>query len=201
MPGFDTIYETNEWGFGSGPGSLPSTTRLYRAFLEDFLVKHNIGSVLDYGCGDWQFSRLVDWHGAHYTGVDVVKTVIDRNIRKYASPRAVFRAIGPADFGTPAADLLIAKDVLQHLTGSQIESFVKNILPRHKFALVTNCVNPAERINCDIATGGFRPLDLRKHPFNLPAESVLEFSVPAKFSWRRMRKYHASMKMTLLVRN
>ncbi len=49
---FDEIYNKNIWGFGSGHGSLPSVTKGYRKFLENFIKDNNIKSVVDYGCGD-----------------------------------------------------------------------------------------------------------------------------------------------------
>jgi len=39
----------------------------YRTSLEDFIRANGVRSVLDYGCGDWQFSRLIDWQQAFYT--------------------------------------------------------------------------------------------------------------------------------------
>lgn len=55
---FEEIYATNEWGHGSGEGSLPVHTRGYVAFLQAFLAEKNITSVVDMGCGDWQFSGV-----------------------------------------------------------------------------------------------------------------------------------------------
>ena len=201
MSNFEKIYHGNAWGFGSGHGSLPSVTKGYRGFIEDFLQRNKIKSVVDYGCGDWQFSRFVNWSGAHYTGVDVVKKVIESNNQKFASDRVVFRAIDPSATEVPPADLLISKDVLQHLAKNEIVGFLNKVLPRYKYALITNCVEPERDVNRDISTGEFRPIDLRKPPFNLKAEEVFRFSGPKKFSWRQIKFFHAWTKMVLLVRS
>jgi SAM-dependent methyltransferase len=198
---FDKIYDGNVWGFGSGHGSLPSVTKGYRSFIENFLASHKIKSVLDYGCGDWQFSRFINWSGTHYTGVDVAKKVVEDNNQKFASDNVTFRAIEPSASEIPAADLLITKDVLQHLTRDEIASFTKNILPRYKYALITNCVLPVQEVNRDIRTGEFRPLDLRKPPFNLNAEEVFSFSGPKVFSWRQLKFFSSWKKIVLLVKN
>jgi hypothetical protein len=68
---FEYIYAANIWGHGSGGGSSPINTRGYRRFLQNFLRKNNIKSVVDLGCGDWQFSHLIDWKGIRYSGFDV----------------------------------------------------------------------------------------------------------------------------------
>jgi len=68
---FNNIYQNNLWDFGSGPGSLEQNTTEYRIFLQNFIRQNKIKRVLDIGCGDWRFSRLMDWSGLVYTGIDV----------------------------------------------------------------------------------------------------------------------------------
>jgi SAM-dependent methyltransferase len=201
MSVFDKIYDNNVWGFGSGHGSLPSVTKGYRKFIEKFLETHDIKSVVDYGCGDWQFSRFINWKGAHYTGLDVAGRVIESNNQNFASGTVRFVVIDPSKKEVPSADLLITKDVLQHLTRSDVEDFLKHVLPRFKYALVTNCLLPEQDINRDISAGEFRPLDLRRQPFNLKADNVFTFDGPRVFSWRKFAFFRGWKKMVLLVKN
>ena len=56
---FDEIYDKDLWEGGSGGGSTIANTVAYRAMLEGFLRDKKISSVLDVGCGDWQFSKVV----------------------------------------------------------------------------------------------------------------------------------------------
>ena len=51
---FVDIYANNEWGSGSGQGSLDVHTKGYQNFLQYFLEQKNISSVVDMGCGDWR---------------------------------------------------------------------------------------------------------------------------------------------------
>ena len=118
MSVFDDIYKNNRWGFGSGHGSLPSVTKGYRDFLEKFIRDNEIKHVVDYGCGDWQFSRLIDWGSATYTGLDIVPSVVDENNKKHATETITFKSIQPGDTKLPKGDLIIVKDVLQHLSDS-----------------------------------------------------------------------------------
>ena len=72
------------------------------------------------------------------------------------------------------ADLLICKDVLQHLPNSYIQKFLQ-ILPKFKFALITNDIDELhpENNNVDLpVAGGFRTLDLTKEPFNFKGALV-----------------------------
>ncbi len=173
---FSTIYATSEWGQGSGEGSLPVHTRGYAGFIEGFIQQNNINSILDVGCGDWQFSRFIDWGKRDYQGVDVVPAVIKANRQNFARDNVRFE-LYDGDFSLlPGADLLIIKDVLQHLSANKIQQFLE-ILPRYPFALITNCINPAGNTdNGDIPDGEFRYLDLTLAPFNLKAEEVYRFS-------------------------
>ena len=56
---FNRIYATGRWatdatGKGtSGSGSTLEITREYRAYIEDFIKKHAVNSVIDVGCWDW----------------------------------------------------------------------------------------------------------------------------------------------------
>lgn len=204
MDRFSQIYANNEWKHGSGEGSLEFNTRSYRAFLQGFLAQRRIRSVVDAGCGDWQFSRLMDWRGVQYRGFDVVPAVIAANAR-YAAPGRDFTLYSGDPQELPSADLLIVKDVLQHLPDEHIHRFLA-ILPRYTWALLTNCINPrGETRNGDIAAGEARYLDLRLPPFNLDATVVHTFE-RHETHWlhkikRAVRGYPSWRKTVLLVDN
>src|SRR5688500_3723793 len=72
---FNRIYAEGTWGRDvagkgtSGTGSTLEITREYRAYVEDFMKKRSVKSVVDAGCGDWSFSSAIDWGGASYLGV------------------------------------------------------------------------------------------------------------------------------------
>lgn len=195
---FDEIYKNNIWGFGSGHGSLPSVTKGYRKYLETFIRENNIRSIVDMGCGDWQFSRLIDWCDATYIGLDVVPAVIDQNNNKYGTGKISFKVIEPGT-ALPKADLLIVKDVLQHLSDEMVHDFIKKSLPGFKHALITNCILPKIDINKSINNGEFRPLDLRQAPFNLKATTVYTFTGPRSFAWKEKKFFPAWKKLVLHV--
>ena len=175
---FDKIYREDLWEGGSGIGSFPQATIPYRMFLETFIMEKEIGAVVDFGCGDWQFSRFIPWGGVAYTGYDVAQSVIERNRARYAAGNVRFE-FTPADLTELAdADLLICKDVLQHLPNSQVFEFLDAVKDKYRYLLITNCTKPYGALNTDIEPGGFRPLDIRFPPFNIDAELALTYKLP-----------------------
>jgi SAM-dependent methyltransferase len=174
----DKIWGANNQGEGfSGPGSTIEHTGKYRAFLQKFLADHDIQSVVDAGCGCWEFSKTIDWTGIDYQGFDVVEAVIKRNKALYGSDTIQFKVgDGTKENVLPPADLLLCKEVLQHLSFEDIEKFLRN-LKSYKYCLITNDIHPfgGKTMNGDIQSGSYRCLDLREPPFCLKAEEVLTY--------------------------
>ncbi|MDB6078704.1 MAG: SAM-dependent methyltransferase [Akkermansiaceae bacterium] len=170
---FKKVYTENIWERGSGPGSYPENTIAYREYLQKFLAEHHIKSVVDIGCGDWQFSRLIDWTGIDYLGIDCVEDVIAGNQAQFSAPNIRFLHDNAAAMSEiPWADLAIIKDVLQHLTIKTICELL-NRLPCYRYILFTNS-DTGE--NTDLhADGHFRPLNLALPPFSLELETVLRW--------------------------
>lgn len=174
---FSRIYEKEEWG-GSGPGSGSYFTIEYRAFLQRFMALNRVRSIVDIGCGDWQFSRFLDLDGVSYIGFDVVQVIVDRNRARYSAGNIRFELM-PDDVDVlPGADLLIVKDVMQHLPNHIIELYLKRLVPRYKWALITNSYQKEKNpVNADIEIGSFRCIDLQGPPFSVGAPYVFEYHV------------------------
>lgn len=173
---FSTIYREDLWEGGSGIGSTVTNTAPYRKCVEEFIRANGIQSVVDLGCGDWQSTHLIDWNGASYLGLDVVPSVIEANRRKWGPRGFQFRLVDISKDELPSADLLLIKDVLQHWPNRNVLDFLPK-LDNFKYAIVCNGIKggPDRPMNSDIALTGFRPIDLRLPPFNLPAEELLRF--------------------------
>lgn len=179
---FNWVYRTGEWGKDekgegtSGSGSTFENAKPYMSFLTEFLKKHEITSVVDLGCGDWQFSQHINWQGIHYTGFDVVKSVVEKNKAKFSTASIQFAQADGMQTDLPKADLLICKDVLQHLPLKEIQNFLPQ-LKKYKYCLITNDVDNSTLTsgNLDIPVGAYRSLDLTKPPFNLKGTKVLTY--------------------------
>jgi SAM-dependent methyltransferase len=169
---FNRIYAEGWWGKDaagtglSGPGSTLDVTREYRAYVEDFMKKHAVKSVVDAGCGDWSFSSAMDWGDASYLGVDIATDVIEAVRKKHEKGKIKFE-VGDITEDLPAADLLISKDVLIHLSNEPIHKFIKNNLRKGKYKWVILTNNRGSENNSDIRSGLFRTIDLTAPPFNV----------------------------------
>ena len=171
---FARAYEQGRWTGGSGPGSGEAETAVWRPFLERYLAANDVWSVLDLGCGDWQSTRLVNWEGITYHGIDVVPAVIEADRARYAAPPWItFRCADITTCPLPAADLIICKEVLQHWPNVAIAAFRKRLAWRR--ALIVNDYAPLG--NPDISAGGYRPLDLAAPPFCWPVTEVCRWTL------------------------
>ena len=162
-------------GMGSGPGSAPAYTERFRAFLADFMRKHDVKTVVDYGCGDWQWAKLVDW--PTYQGFDIVPSLVERLQREHGSDRISFQAVEDVSvFEPPECDLLICKDVLQHLPNAEAVDMIARFSKRAKYVLWVNDRHPNPAMNnADTPVGGYRHMDLSKPPFSIIGRTVFEF--------------------------
>ncbi len=179
---FTRIYDEKLWGENengegtSGTGSTVASTVEYRALVQKFMKDHRIKSVVDIGCGDWEFSRLMNWDGIDYTGLDVVKSVINKNKQKYAKSNIRFIHADISKYNLPKGDLLLCKDVLMHLPNKDVASVLRNF-KKYMYCLVTNNIskNRNYKINRDIKRGGFRFVDVTRPPFNLKGKIIYTY--------------------------
>jgi SAM-dependent methyltransferase len=169
---FNRIYAEGAWGRDvagkgtSGTGSTLEITREYRAYVENFMKTHAVTSVVDAGCGDWGFSSAMDWGEARYLGVDIASDVIETVRQKHETSRIKFQ-VGDITEELPAADLLISKDVLQHLSNELVHKFIKNNLRKGKYKWVILTNDRGDSPNQDTQSGGYRAIDLAAPPFDV----------------------------------
>jgi SAM-dependent methyltransferase len=175
---FSDIYRNNVWGRGSGAGSMPEYAQPYVVMLQRFLHDYEIKSVVDLGCGDWQFSRLIDWTDVNYLGLDVVDTVIDANTELFATDSIGFQ-IATTGEPLPPADLVVCKDVLQHLPVAVVADHLVEFRHRYKHVLITNDVYPDSATNAEISPGSGRAIRPDFQPFSEECTLVLEWEIVA----------------------
>jgi SAM-dependent methyltransferase len=174
---FSSIYQHGVWGGGSGAGSNIERTALYAGLVQHLIASRSVRSIVDLGCGDWRFSRHLDFAGVDYLGVDVVPAVIAANNAQFARAGIRFELADVASFPLPACDLVLCKDVLQHLSNSNVLR-VFSQLAHGRCWLITNDFHPVNE-NCE--NGDTRPLDPTAAPFSVPARPVLAFNGKVAF--------------------
>lgn len=166
---FERAYKDAQWHNGSGSGSSPDNTVQYRTFLATYMRQHDVTSVLDVGCGDWQFSRLIEWPGP-YLGIDLVPELIGYNHVAYGGPLRRFECADVFDLPPGGiADLILVKDLLQHWPDADIAR-LRGRLDGYR-ALITYDLGSGD----DIAPGGYRPLDLTADRYGWPVTEVLRY--------------------------
>lgn len=172
---FTSIYEQNLWNDPesvSGEGSTMKATDLLRAQLPLFIKNYAITSILDVPCGDFNWLSTIDFGNCLYTGIDIVKGLVDSNNRLYACSSRVFKQGNAIIDDLPKVDLIMCRDMLVHFDLASILKTLKNFKKSgSKYLLVT--VQPYVKKNKDIKMGEWRPINLQKAPFNFPAPLYL----------------------------
>jgi SAM-dependent methyltransferase len=119
-------------GGTSGAGSEGAHARFKAEFLNMFVARHNVTSVVEFGCGDGQQLSLANY--PRYLGLDISPTVLARTMARFSGdPTKSFIFYTPSRFSDPcrfiSADLAISLDVVYHL----VEDGVYYLHLRHVF--------------------------------------------------------------------
>ena len=83
---FSDIYYRNVWGDEesvSGPGSGVKRASAFREELAELLKQLQVTTLLDAGCGDYNWMKELNLSSMQYIGVDVVPELITINQQKY----------------------------------------------------------------------------------------------------------------------
>lgn len=156
---FSAIYANNVWGkptdagekFRSGSGShdekiiVPYIETLFR-----LLTNNGIRNIVDLGCGDFWIMRLVLGalseanYNFFYTGLDVVEDLINYNAARFRHPNIKFICRDAAADAEPLpdGDILIIRQVLQHLNNADIKKILSKTA-KFKFLFITEHIYDA----------------------------------------------------------
>jgi Methyltransferase domain len=144
---FSRIYAEGQWGqsglaerpFYSGSGSHDDTiVATYVAAISEFASK--LGgppSAVDLGCGDFNVGSRIRPHFARYTACDVVPDLIKANRKIHAGLDVDFLHLDLTRDEIPAADVILIRQVLQHLSNRDIARFVASVAGRCRYLVVT----------------------------------------------------------------
>jgi hypothetical protein len=167
---FQRIYRTNAWQSSesrSGPGSTRERGAELRPALLDLLASHNVATLLDAPCGDFNWIGDATSGLTSYLGVDIVEELVSANEARYGDDRHHFLCRDLTRDPLPKADLILCRDALVHFSFADIWSALANFKRSGSEFLLTTSFIDLER-NDDIRTGGWRPLNLQSEPFRFP---------------------------------
>lgn len=104
-------------GGHSGDGSYGVLSRYKADVINEFVVKHDVRSVIEFGCGDGSQLRLARY--PRYLGLDVSPTAV-------AWCRSTFSRDGTkrfelvSEYANETADLALSLDVVYHITEDDV---------------------------------------------------------------------------------
>lgn len=130
---FDEVYKRGMWKQGnslSGVGSEGRLAERYVAFVKQYAVRHNLRTVVDAGAGDFSVGSHLAPAFERYMALDVSAHIIGVNRQRYVGRRWAHVTFDVADMTVmkfPSADLILIRQVMQHLTNAQIELALKNL--------------------------------------------------------------------------
>ena len=187
---FTSIYNDKVWASSeslSGAGSDIATTKTLRMLLPMIVRIFNIEVLVDLGCGDFNWFKTLSLDVKNYIGVDIVKSVIESNKQKYASDNRLFFCLDAAENVIPQGDLVLCKDVLQHLSFQDCKKVIKNIKKSGAQYLLATTYLITES-NTDIQTGRYGSVNLLRAPFNFPEPLLIFREMFAEDSMFVLRK-------------
>ncbi len=182
---FERIYRENLWGSPeshSGPGSSRQQAIKLAPDFRNTLDRLQIKSILDSPCGDFNWMSVMDLTGILYTGADIVGELIEENQSRYQRPGMLFIKSNLIQDPLPKADLIVCRDCLVHFSYEDIGMALKNIIKSESTYLMTTSF-PGQRLNFDITTGDWRPLNLEIRPFLFP-KPLMEIAEPVEKKYR-----------------
>ena len=185
---FTEIYEQNKWGgshreFCSGPGSTnEKIVSAYVSMISDKASSENFFglSFIDLGCGDFLVGKKLIPLCSSYTGIDIVKSLIEHNQKKYGNEVTSFMHLNIVNDELPAGDVCFVRQVFQHLSNQQIKAVLQK-LKIYKWVFITEhyptnnkFIKPNIDKNCgsDIRLNENSGVYLTKPPFKLPINVI-----------------------------
>ncbi len=163
---FEGIYREGKWGtapdnaspFWSGNGSKPEYTAAYESFVVSFLERHvALASMVDIGCGDFQVSKRVLERlnrPINYIGCDIVRPMIAHHAQVHGGPGRAFAVVNAVEADPPAGDVVVIRQILQHLSNAHISSVLDRARRLYKVAIISESLPvPDGAPNLDIAPG------------------------------------------------
>lgn len=164
---FEKIYKENIWEGTesvSGIGANKIQTEKIIDEIPNVIKELQVKTIFDIPCGDFNWFKNIDLSSKIYLGGDIVKKIITQNNQNYKRNNVNFIEFNLLKDIQKSMDLVFCRDCLVHFSINDIKRALINIKESNSKYLMTTTF-PNEKINTDIITGGWRPINLQKAPF------------------------------------
>jgi len=167
---FQNAFRGNIWGDPesvSGPGSGLRRTEAFRDQIPPLLEALGARSLIDAGCGDFNWIKEVPLSLDWYLGVEIVPELAMRNQQIYSDGVRRFVHGNIARDELPQADVILCRDCLVHFSFEDVRAALRNFKKSGSAYLLTTTFIEYQT-NLDIETGEWRQLNMERAPFGFP---------------------------------
>ena len=187
---FKNIYNKNIWGEGDEPyysGGGSHNRKIITPYIElvcKLIREREISTICDIGCGDYNIMRNVlnQSEFEKYYGIDVVDDLVEYNNLRFSNDKISFLCMDASDETQmiPNADLLVIRQVLQHLDNEHVKRILKRT-EGFKYVLITEHIpiipwggyNKDKPIDDDIRLSHGSGIYIEHKPFGYKCKHVL----------------------------
>ena len=178
---FTKIYENKQWGedkyqpFFSGSGSHnKNISTPYIDALTDYITGLDfLPVIIDIGSGDFNIGSKLVHLAKYYYACDIVKSLQNFCNKKFNYDNLEFVVCDAVNDPLPLGDIVIIRQVLQHLSNAEIKEIIKKCRQYNRWIITEHIPVEKFEANKDFRAGsGIRILygsgiDLTKSPFSI----------------------------------
>lgn len=185
---FNSIYQEGKWGspLCSGPGSWhPPLVEAYIDCVKSFLKDQNLLKVahaIDLGCGDFNIGSKLLSSLFRLKAIDIAPDIIRYCKTKFQGLPVEFTCGDARSIDLEDIDIVFIRQVLQHLSNSDIQQVLSNTGKSCRYLVVTEHIPAGNFIpNADIRSGNpstrlarLSGVDIMQKPFRHTFKPIAE---------------------------
>ena len=185
---FQSAYRNNVWGdrnLVSGPGSGLRRTEAFRDQIPPLLEELGARSLIDAGCGDFNWMKEIQLPVDWYLGVEIVPNSPPAIEMPDSDPTRTFMHADLARDDLPRADVILCRDRLVHFSFEDIQAALRNFKRSQSLYLLTTTFIEF-RTNLDMGD--------RRVAAAQPGAAPLPFPAPFEGNRRKMPAHGGNLR-------
>ena len=168
---FTRIYEKNGWGSTesrSGPASTPLRTLVLRSQLPALFQTLQITTLLDVGCGEFRWLKMIDLSKMRIRAVDIVEPLIFRLQTSSTTDNIRFVHMNVLKDPPFTADLWLVRDFCGLYGYRDNRQLLKKFIESESLYIALTNVE-ADLNQMEVEPGQWVPINLSLPPYSFPA--------------------------------